>query len=95
VGLSLGLFKGATPCLKILLLAPLLLVTDIATAIVLLLVFVLASSVYPIIGFLFSDALQNWSNRGREIELAGATLLVLIGVYYLARALLFEGCIHG
>lgn len=81
----LGFVRGATPCLKVLLLAPLLLVLPFAEALLLTAVFALASSIYPLIGLLAGDILAVATSGKHKLQFTrvAAMMLVCIGLYYL------------
>jgi len=77
----LGVLRGATPCVKLMVLAPLLIAVGPLHAVVLSLVYSLASSAYPIIGFLLASSLSYLPRYERAIKVAGAAVMILIGVY--------------
>jgi len=52
IGFSMGFFRGITPCIKIVLIIPLIFGTSLIEALILMLVFGLASSIYPVAGLL-------------------------------------------
>lgn len=91
-GFSLGMFRGATPCLKILILTPLLIVSDISTVVLMVVVFALASSIYPIIGLLSASLLEKIVPQKKLIKLIGIAMLIAIGTYYIIRYLLVPTC---
>jgi len=88
-GFFYGMFRGATPCLKMLILAPLLITTSFPLAILLTAVFAITSSAYPIIGFLIGDLITQIAafkaNPRISFTLNMVSLLTLlgIGIYYL------------
>ncbi len=83
----LGFVRGATPCLKVLLLVPLLLTLPFLEALVLTALFALASSIYPIIGILAGDIIGTLvpEKRTPQLTRAAAVVLMVIGVYFLYR----------
>lgn len=62
VGFGLGLLRGMTPCVKIVLVIPMIYGSGIPEAISIMLVFGLFSSVYPAIGMLFGGAIAKLPN---------------------------------
>ncbi|MEW6070551.1 MAG: hypothetical protein AB1485_08040 [Candidatus Thermoplasmatota archaeon] len=90
-GFGLGMFRGATPCLKILILTPLLIVSDITTVVLMVVVFALVSSVYPLIGLLSANLLEKIVPQ-KNLKLIGSVMLITIGTYYIIRYLLLPAC---
>jgi cytochrome c biogenesis protein CcdA len=78
---GLGVARGATPCLKILILVPLLVAVDIYLALAMILVYALTSSIYPIIGFLSGSVLQSAQKHATYVKVGAALVLVAVGVY--------------
>ncbi len=91
----LGLFRGATPCLKIFILAPLLIVVEIQLAFLMIIVFAAASTVYPIIGFLSASILMNFRKYEVYVRTAGACVLISIGVFTIIKYLQTPACTAG
>lgn len=77
----LGVMRGATPCVKLMVLAPLLIAVGPLWAIVLSLVYALTSSAYPIIGFLLASSVSYIPKYERAAKVAGAAVMILVGVY--------------
>jgi len=82
---SLGVVRGGTPCLKILLLLPLVLTLPFLEAMLLVAVFALSSTIYPIIGILAGNILGDAVSEKRMPQLtrAAAFLMIGLGAYYL------------
>jgi cytochrome c biogenesis protein CcdA len=80
-GLALGLFRGATPCAKMMLLAPLLIVSDIPVTIGMLLVYAAASTVYPVIGLMSARIISKVKLGSIWIKAAGAMVVLIVGIY--------------
>lgn len=89
-GLALGLFRGATPCAKIFLLAPLLIVVDMPMALLLILVYASTSTVYPVIGFLSANLISRIKGRTVLIRAAGAVIILLVGVFSILKFILYD-----
>jgi hypothetical protein len=77
----LGVMRGATPCVKLMVLAPLLIAVGPLWAVVLSLVYALTSSAYPIIGFLLASSVSYIPKYERAAKVAGAAVMILVGVY--------------
>ena len=60
IGFGLGFFRGMTPCVKIALIIPLIYGSNLYEAVLLVLAFGLASSIYPFIGLLFGGAITKF-----------------------------------
>lgn len=61
-GFGLGLLRGMTPCVKIVLVLPMIYGSGIPEALSIMLVFGLSSSIYPAVGMLFGGAIAKLSN---------------------------------
>jgi len=100
-GFVFGLLRGATPCIKFLILVPLVLVFPLPQAMLLVFIFALTSTVYPIIGFLLGNVLVNLplfdSPRKAAFRLSVLSSFILlgIGVYYLYKYLTFQCAYEG
>ena len=84
-GLALGMVRGATPCLKVALLVPLLLVSPPGTVLLMSLAYVATSSLYPAIGLLAGRRLGEVLRDDRAVRIAGALGIALVGAWTLAR----------
>jgi cytochrome c biogenesis protein CcdA len=85
----LGLFRGATPCLKIMILAPLLIAADFWLALAIVIVYAVTSTVYPIMGFLFGSLLRKFERYHTHVRIAGAIILIFVGIYSIVNGLVF------
>jgi ABC-type nickel/cobalt efflux system permease component RcnA len=90
-GFALGLFRGATPCAKILLLAPLLIVVDLPVSLLLIIVYAGTSSVYPAIGFMSARLLSRIKGRTLLIRTAGAMVILAVGIFSILKFILYDG----
>lgn len=90
-GFALGAIRGATPCLKVAILVPLLVVSPPVTVGLMSLAYVATSSLYPVIGILAGDALHTALGGRRAVRLAGAVGVGLVGAWTLWR-LATAGC---
>lgn len=88
----LGAIRGATPCAKMMVLAPLLVSVDFSLAIGMVLVFAAASTVYPIIGFLSGGILRQTRRYALYLRVGAALLLIALGIYFVANAF---ATVHG
>lgn len=84
---GLGIARGATPCLKIMVLVPLLVAVDIYLALAMILVYALASTVYPVIGFLSGNLLRSVEKHATYVKVAAAITLVAVGFYSIINVL--------
>jgi hypothetical protein len=85
VGLSLGAVRGAMPCLKVLIVTPLLVVSPPATVVLMALAFALTSSIYPLIGLVSGRTIRSMADNGRKLRLAGALCVAVVGIILLVR----------
>ena len=84
-GLALGAVRGAMPCLKVLIITPLLVTSPPATVVVMALAFALTSTVYPLIGLVSGRTVTQLAGNGRRLRLVGAAGLAAVGVITLVR----------
>jgi len=90
-GFALGLFRGATPCAKILLLAPLLIVVELPVSLLLILVYAATSTVYPVMGFMSARLLSRIKGRTLLIRAAGAIVILVVGIFSIFKFILYDG----
>lgn len=81
----LGLIRGATPCLKILLLVPLILTVSFYESVAITGLFAVSSSIYTVIGIMAGSILGMTFTERRmpQLRSAGAILIIGIGIYYM------------
>jgi hypothetical protein len=84
-GLVLGGVRGAMPCLKVLIITPLLVTSPPGTVMAMAAAFALTSMVYPLIGMVSGRTLVTVTGRGRMLRLAGAVGVAAVGVVTLVR----------
>jgi len=84
-GLALGGFRGAMPCLKVLIIVPLLVASPPGTVVLMAIAFALTSSVYPVIGLTSGRTIARVLGQGHRLRLAGATGVAVVGVVTLVR----------
>lgn len=84
-GLSLGAVRGAMPCLKVLIITPLLIVSPPTTVVAMALAFALTSAVYPLVGLVSGRTLASATGQGRRLRLAGAVGVAAVGVVTMVR----------
>jgi len=92
----LGFLRGASPCLKVLLIIPLLLGLPLLDSISLSAIYALSSSIYPVIGIAIAsvvDALAFERFRPYLVRI-GAVSLVIIGSYFIYKAWTTD-CFYG
>lgn len=91
----IGLFRGATPCLKLMILVPLLIAVDFWLALVIVIVYAAASTIYPIIGFLFGSLLRKSERYQKHLKVAGAIILIFVGIYSILNGLVLADHTRG
>jgi cytochrome c biogenesis protein CcdA len=84
---ALGVARGATPCLKIMVLVPLLVAVDIYLALAMILVYALTSTIYPVIGYLSGNLLRSVEKHAKYVKVAAAIVLVSVGIYSIINVL--------
>lgn len=84
-GLSVGAVRGAMPCLKVLIIVPLLVASPPATVVVMALAFALTSSVYPLVGMVSGRTLALRTGDARRLRLAGALGVAAVGAYTIVK----------
>lgn len=85
---ALGIARGATPCLKIMVLLPLLVAVDIYLALAMILVYALASTIYPVIGYLSGNLLRSVEKHSLYVKMGAAVVLVTVGIYSILNVLI-------
>jgi len=79
----LGFVRGATPCLKLLLLVPLILTLPLYDSLAVTGVFAASSSIYSVLGIFGGYVLgMNFSERIPQLRKAGAFMLIAVGIYF-------------
>jgi len=88
----LGSVRGATPCMKIMILVPLILTLPFGDSMALVAIYALSSSIYTVIGVLLGSSLGAGVSRDWRPHLtrAGAMMMIGIGVYYLYKYWIYE-----
>ena len=90
-GFGVGLLRGVTPCFKIVVLAPLMVAISVGDAVLMLLVFVGVSMVYPVIGYLSANTMHNLIHNRKLMLMIGGIILIIIGLYYIYESLATYG----
>ncbi len=91
---GLGIFRGATPCLKIIVLAPLLIVVEIQLAFLMMLAYIGTSTIYPVIGHLTANIVTKFDKYDMYIRVTGAAVLIVLGIYSLVKILFLDTGTH-
>jgi cytochrome c biogenesis protein CcdA len=89
-GFVLGIFRGATPCAKIVVLAPLLVAVGFPTSLLLISVYAAASTIYPVIGYLSADILSKFKKYQYALKIIGALTLIVIGIYTITKVVMWS-----
>jgi hypothetical protein len=84
-GLTLGAVRGAMPCMKVLIITPLLVVSPPATVVAMALAYALTSAVYPLIGLVSGRTIVSVVGNKRSLRLAGALGVAAVGLVTLVR----------
>ena len=80
---ALGMFRGATPCLKVAILAPLLISVDFGLAMLMVLAYAAVSTVYPMIGLLSGNLLRQSEKYTLYVRVAAALIIVILGIFFI------------
>lgn len=83
---ALGVFRGATPCLKVAILAPLLISVDFGLAMIMVLAYAAVSTVYPVIGLLSGNLLRHTRKYAIHVRVAAAVLIIALGIFFIINA---------
>ncbi len=94
-GFVLGVLRGATPCAKVIVLAPLLVAVGFPFSLLLILVYALISTVYPIIGYLSADVLSKFERYRYALKILGALILISIGIYTIINVVMWDTIHYG
>jgi cytochrome c biogenesis protein CcdA len=89
-GFVLGILRGATPCAKIVVLAPLLVAVGFPSSLLLILVYAATSTVYPVIGYLSADILSKFEKYRFTLKIIGAATLIVIGIYTISKVIMWS-----
>jgi threonine/homoserine/homoserine lactone efflux protein len=85
---SVGLVRGATPCLKVMLLVPLLVTLPFLQGAAITATYALTSSIYPIVGIALASMLSDLTPKriGPYLSRAGALAMIGVGLYFIYKA---------
>lgn len=89
-GFTVGLIRGATPCMKVLVITPLLAEGGFLRGLAIMTTYSLASSLYPILGFGFATFLGRFYAQRRLIKISGGLVIIILGLYYIFKRLIFH-----
>ena len=93
-GAVLGTLRGATPCLKILIVTPLLIVSPPWTVLLMAMAFAGTSAVYPLLGIVSGRTLTTLVGNRRWVRAVGAVGVAGVGLFTLWRYVT-AGCVLG
>ena len=82
-GVGLGSLRGASVCVKLIVLVPLLMQVGILEALAMATAFTITSSIYPVLGFIFGSWALKVLRFKRALVAGGAIGLALSGAFYL------------
>lgn len=86
---SMGFFRGMTPCIKLLPIMPIVMVSGFTNALILMFVFGLTSSIYPVLGLFSGPCISRLFKNKRHVRQIGGLILILMGLYYIIKPLLY------
>ncbi len=89
-GFYLGVLRGATPCAKVIVLAPLLVAFGFPSSLLLIFVYASASTIYPVIGYLSADLLLKFEKHRFALKILGALTLITLGVYTIIKLVMWD-----
>ncbi len=89
-GFALGVFRGATPCAKVIVIAPLLVAVGFPSSLLIMGVYASASTIYPIIGYLSADLFSKFEKHQIALKVIGALILITIGVYSIINVVMWD-----
>ena len=84
-GFGLGAARGAMPCLKVIIITPLLVASPPATVVLMALAYALTSTVYPLIGLMSGRTLSTFLSQSTRLRLAGAIGVAAVGIITIVR----------
>ncbi len=84
-GAVVGTLRGATPCLKVLIITPLLVVSPPATVLLMALAFAATSAMYPVLGIVSGRTLATVVGQRRWLRAVGAAGVAGVGLFTLYR----------
>ncbi len=85
---TMGLVRGATPCLKVMLLVPLWVTLPFLQGAAITAAYALTSSIYPIVGIALASMLSDLTPKhiGPYLSKAGALAMIVVGLYFIYKA---------
>jgi hypothetical protein len=84
-GAVVGTLRGATPCLKVLIITPLLIVSPPSTVVLMALAFAATSAMYPVLGIVSGRTLTTVVGQRRWVRAVGAAGVAGVGLFTLWR----------
>ncbi len=85
---SIGAVRGATPCIKIMLLLPLMISLPFLQSIAVTSTYALSSSLYPVAGIAIASIVGDLSTKRirKYLSRTGALIMIGVGIYFLYKA---------
>ncbi|MBR3732730.1 MAG: hypothetical protein IKN25_08775, partial [Spirochaetales bacterium] len=81
-GLTVGALRGGVLCSKLLILAPILTRSSLLKSMIISIIFILSSSIYPILGLFVGKAALRFVKFKKALIISGAAALLLVGAIY-------------
>ncbi|MBR6060446.1 MAG: hypothetical protein IKP67_00100 [Spirochaetales bacterium] len=82
-GLTVGALRGGVLCSKLLILAPILTRSSLLKSMIISIIFILSSSIYPILGLFVGKAALRFVKFKKALIISGAAALLLVGGLYI------------
>ena len=86
-GLTVGALRGGVLCSKLLILAPILTRSSLPKSLTITLLFILSSSIYPILGLFLGKAALRFVKFKKALIISGAAALLLVGCLYIRQGI--------
>ena len=82
-GVTVGALRGGVLCSKLLILAPILTRSSLLKSMIISIIFILSSSIYPILGLFVGKAALRFVKFKKALIIGGAAALILVGGLYI------------
>ncbi|MBP5449628.1 MAG: hypothetical protein J6Y01_05865, partial [Spirochaetales bacterium] len=82
-GVTVGALRGGVLCSKLLILAPILTRSTLLKSMIISIIFILSSSIYPILGLFVGKAALRFVKFKKALIIGGAAALLLVGGLYI------------
>ncbi len=86
-GVTVGALRGGVLCSKLLILAPILTRSSLCKSMIISIIFILSSSIYPILGLFVGKAALKFVKFKKALIIGGAAALLLVGGLYIRQGI--------